>query len=195
MNEAINKYINNKSVGSIHGYVYPTNENLPNTFFIKGADCWGWATWSSAWSKFEIDGKKLLKQLKTNSLKKEFNFNNTFDYVQMLEDQVVGKNDSWAIRWYASCFLNNLYTLYPGKSLVSNIGFDNSGTHSGKSNIFNQNIFTEKISLENISVENSPIAHNAFINYFKRQKSYNSNFEKLIKYIIPKKFISLLKND
>ena len=181
MNEGINKYINHEKVCSIHGYVYPTQFILPNTFFLKGADCWGWATWTSAWSKFEINGKKLLNEIKGKSLEKEFNFNNSFDYVQMLTDQVEGKNNSWAIRWYASCFLKNLYTLYPGKSLISNNGFDDSGTHSGKSNVFNQEIYSEKIIIEDIPVENSLIAYNAFINYFRKQNFYNRIFKKTIK--------------
>jgi hypothetical protein len=48
----------------------------------------------------------------------------------MLKDQIEGKNNSWAIRWHASLFLQNKLTLYPGKSLLENIGLDNSGTHS-----------------------------------------------------------------
>ena len=51
----------------------------------------------------------------------------------MLVDQINNKNDSWAIRWYASTFVKNMYTLYPSKSFVQNIGTDGSGTHgSGK---------------------------------------------------------------
>jgi hypothetical protein len=193
MNEAINIYNTNESVGTIHGYVYPTKETLPNTFFIKGADCWGWATWSSAWCKFEKNGVKLLNEIRAKSLEKEFNFNNNFDYVQMLEDQIEGKNNSWAIRWYASCFLNNLYTLYPGKSLVSNIGFDNSGTHSGESNAFNQEINSDKIFIDEIPVENSVIAYNAFSNYFRKQNFYNSKFKKTIKKIIPKQLLNIYR--
>ena len=49
----------------------------------------------------------------------------------MLKDQIEGRNNSWAIRWYAAAFLANKFCLYPGKSLVENIGIDGSGTHSG----------------------------------------------------------------
>jgi hypothetical protein len=48
----------------------------------------------------------------------------------MLEDQVAGRVDSWAIRWRASTFLARKLTLWPGSSLVANIGQDGSGTHS-----------------------------------------------------------------
>ncbi len=48
MNEGLEFYQNIEEVISIHGYVYPVNEVLPQTFFLKGADCWGWATWKRA---------------------------------------------------------------------------------------------------------------------------------------------------
>lgn len=48
----------------------------------------------------------------------------------MLKDQIDGKNDSWAIRWYISCFLKNKLCLYLGKPVVTNIGFGVKGaTH------------------------------------------------------------------
>ncbi len=47
----------------------------------------------------------------------------------MLREQIAGRKDSWAVRWHAACFLDDLYTLYPGRSLVENIGNDASGTH------------------------------------------------------------------
>ena len=54
----------------------------------------------------------------------------------MLKDQIDGKNNSWAIRWYMSAFLKNMLTLYPSKSYVQNIGMDNSGTHCSANNTF-----------------------------------------------------------
>ena len=47
-------------------------EALPETFFLKGADCWGWATWKRAWDLFESDGAKLLAQLRERGLEREF---------------------------------------------------------------------------------------------------------------------------
>lgn len=135
MNHNLDLYQNDDQVASIHGYVYPIN-GLPETFFIRGADCWGWATWKRAWDVFEADGNKLLTQLYDKSLQKEADFNNSYAYTQMLEHQVKGLNDSWAIRWYISAFLNDMLTLYPGQSYVHNIGNDDSGTHCSKTDLF-----------------------------------------------------------
>ena len=45
MNDALEIYKDENKVICIHGYIYPIKSELPETFFIKGADCWGWATW------------------------------------------------------------------------------------------------------------------------------------------------------
>jgi glycosyltransferase involved in cell wall biosynthesis len=129
MNEALNFYRNDERVISIHSYVYPLQVTLPETFFLRGADCWGWATWKRGWDLFEPDGNKLVRNMRSRGLTREFDLNGAYPYTSMLEKQSKGKVDSWAIRWHASAFLANRLTLYPGTSLVSNIGLDASGTH------------------------------------------------------------------
>ena len=52
--------------------------------------------------------------------------------MNMLRQQIEGKNNSWAIRWQASTYLSNFVTLYSRRTLVNNIGFDGSGTHCSK---------------------------------------------------------------
>jgi len=171
MNEALDFYNNDDRVISIHAYIYPIKEKLPETFFLRGADCWGWATWKRGWDLFESDGQKLLDELKSKKLIKEFNFSGSYPYVQMLQDQIAGRNNSWAIRWYASAFLKNKLTLYPGKSLINNIGFDGSGTHcSGISKVGGEiAVDNIQIKIGQIEVRENPEARWAVINYFKSQ--------------------------
>ena len=154
MNEGLTMYENEDKVASIHGYIYPI-DNLPNTFFIKGADCWGWATWKRAWDVFEPNGQKILDELKSRRLEKEADFNNSYGFTQMLKDQIKGKNNSWAVRWYMSAFLKDMLTLYPGKSYVQNIGNDDSGTHCCVSDIFRVELCTSNNSNRLELVENS----------------------------------------
>ena len=129
MNDGVNLYENHPLVASIHGYIYPVEKTLPETFFLRGADCWGWATWRSAWNKYNPNGKYLLQELKNRNLISRFDLDGAADNSRMLEDQINGKNDSWAIRWHASMFLENMFTLYPKTSLVKNNG-TKYGTHS-----------------------------------------------------------------
>jgi len=146
MNDALDIYKDNNEIISIHGYQYPLKDSLdlPDTFFIKGADCWGWATWKSGWALFESDGKKLLHELQSKGLQYEADFNGSYGFTKMLKKQINGKNDSWAIRWYMSAFLSNKLTLYPKQSFVQNIGNDNSGTHCVTTDHFNINELPNK---------------------------------------------------
>ena len=138
-------------MASIHGYIYPIS-NLPETFFIKGADCWGWATWKNVWCYFESDGALLLDKLKKKNMLAEFDYDKTAHYSKMLKDQIKGKNNSWAIRWYASTFLRDMLTLYPGESYVYNIGNDSSGTHCGETQVYNTGLVKHYQTLQRIKV-------------------------------------------
>ncbi|MBF0300836.1 MAG: glycosyltransferase family 2 protein [Oligoflexia bacterium] len=171
MNEALDLYKDVDKVASIHGYTYPVKYPLPETFFLRGADCWGWATWKRSWDLFESDGKKLLKLLEKKHLIKEFNLDDSYNYSKMLERQILGLNDSWAVRWHASCFLSNKLTLYPGYSLVNNIGHDSSGTHSRKSDSFETTLYENQIKLQKIPIEENIIAKKAIIKYFNSKKA------------------------
>ena len=168
MNNALERYVDDDRVISIHGYVYPIDDPLPEVFFLRGADCWGWATWSRGWALFNEDGTFLLKQLKTHKLNRAFDFGGTYPYTKMLEDQIRGKNDSWAVRWYASAFLAGKLTLYPRRSLVQNIGNDSSGAHCGTSNSLDTQLIDSPLNVDSATIEESTAARRAFERFFKR---------------------------
>lgn len=170
MNEAVALYKDVPEVASIHGYVYPVASTLPETFFLKGADCWGWATWRAAWTRFEPDGKKLLEQLKNRGLEKEFDLGGVAPFTEMLKSQISGRNDSWAIRWHASAFLAGLHTLYPGRSLVKNTGHDSSGTHSISTIGFDMDLSPGPVEVLPIPVEESADGRKAFQEFFMSSK-------------------------
>lgn len=168
MNEALEKYANDDRVVSIHGYVYPVGQTLPDAFFLPGADCWGWATWSRGWACFNSDGQFLLDELKRRKLTHMFDYNGTYPFSKMLRDQIRGANDSWAVRWYASAFLAGKLTLYPGRSLVHNIGNDNSGIHCGELADLDVKLSETPINLNHIVVEPSPEFRQAFEDFFRQ---------------------------
>jgi hypothetical protein len=130
MNRSLQKYADEKDVACITGYVYPLKTKFTEAFFLYGADCWGWATWSDRWNILEKNAGKLIDQINERGLKDNFDFNGSYPYMQMLQDKKEGKNQSWAILWYASAFLNNMFCLYPPYSLLYNTGNDGSGTHA-----------------------------------------------------------------
>jgi hypothetical protein len=170
MNDGLDFYEKSEDVVSIHGYIYPI-DGLPETFFLRGADCWGWATWNDRWAIFESDGEKLLGELKSKKLINRFDFNGTYSFSRMLRDQIAGKNNSWAVRWHASAFLKNKLTLYPGKSLVLNTGNDGSGTHCGDTTAFSSVLCNAAINFSAIPLEDNQQALFAIEDYFRKQKT------------------------
>lgn len=165
MNDALALYADDERVASIHGYVYPVRQKLPDTFFIRGADCWGWATWRRAWCNFNPHGPSLYQALIERKLTTAFNFGNNYPYMGMLEAQIEGRNNSWAIRWYASAFLADQVTLYPGQSLVDNIGNDNSGTHSDSTTMYDVALNKEPLKLTRLAAEESAQGQAAFADF------------------------------
>lgn len=171
MNEALERYADDERVVSIHGYVYPVVNPLPEAFFLPGADCWGWATWPRGWACFNPDGQYLFDELKRRKLIRAFDFNGTYPYSKMLKRQIKGLNDSWAVRWYASAFLAEKLTLYPGCSLVHNIGNDSSGRHGDESDSFDVGLSETPIDLSSIAVELHLEGLKAFESFFRERRT------------------------
>jgi len=136
-NDALNRYRNEEKVMHVGAYMYPLkDENLPQTFFYRAATSWGWATWGRAWKNFEPNIDILIKQFDKKK-KSAFSIENKMNFWKQMQEFKKGKNNSWAIRWYASIFLKDGLTLNPAQSLVNNIGHDGTGVHSGINDIYN----------------------------------------------------------
>ena len=171
MNLGLHMYKEEDSVISISGYVYPVKSELPETFFLKWADCWGWATWQRGWDLFESDGRQLLQQLKQRHLDRSFDMDGAYPYTKMLEEQTIGKNNSWAVRWYATAFLKDKLTLCPGRSLVRNIGNDGSGRHRAKTNVYDISVAESRVPMLAIPIEENLHARMAFRTFLESTTS------------------------
>ena len=166
-NEALNLYEEVEEVISINGYMYPTSKQLPDSFFVKGADCLGWSTWKRGWDLFNSNGKELLTELEEKGLTKQFDFDGTYKYTRMLRRQSQGLLGSWAIRWYASAFLKNKLTLYPGQSLIFHDGSDGSGTNCADDDMFKVELSDRSLTVFPIESKESEIGRKAFKYFFR----------------------------
>jgi len=169
MNDALNLYRNEERIASITGYCYPVMLPVEETFFIRGAECWSWATWRNQWAKFNPNGSELLANLYARNLAYEFDYLGNMPFTLMLRNQIAGQLDSWAIRWHASCFLRDTLTLYPGRSLVQNIGFfDPRATHVSNTHAYDVSLYQDPIAVKRKPVVESQTGRAAFRDYFAR---------------------------
>jgi len=173
MNDALSTYEDEERVGHIQACDFTQDPSLPPTFLIKWTGSWGWATWKRAWKLFNPDGKQLLAQLEEQKLTRTFDFDGNYPYTRMLRRQIAGQNNSWAIRWNASLFLNNVLSLNVGRSLVNNNGFDGSGTNCGGGDLYQSNLWLQPLPVEKISpIEENMDARRVFACYYHRTNGF-----------------------
>ena len=183
MNDVLERYEQEEKIGHVQGFCFPL-QGLPDAFLIKWTGSWGWATWKRAWDLFNPDGVALLSEITKKKLNKEFDFNGNYPFTRMLHRQVNGENDSWAIRWNASLFLNNKLSVNAGKSLVQNIGFDGSGRHSGHDVIYTTPLHMSALSSEIPLIEENRAVRKAFEKYYRRTNSLLAKAVRRIKRIL-----------
>lgn len=124
MNDGLNKYEHINNVYSINGHMFPFETNLIESVLLPLSSTWGWATWKGSWEVLDLNMIGHEELISNPFLKQRFNTGD-YDYTHMLSY----KNNSWGIKWYFSVFSRNGLGVFPSKSLISNIGFDGSGTN------------------------------------------------------------------
>ena len=104
---------------------YFKNDN----YFTKRSSSWGWATWNDRWTKIDWSVKTYKSFKKDYQLRNKFNLMGS-DMASMLDKQMNGKIDSWAIRWCYNQFLFDMYSVHPYISKIQNIGFTPDASHT-----------------------------------------------------------------
>jgi len=136
MNEALERYENCPRAFSVTAFQFPFS--LPreyaggDAYFSYRASSWCWATWAGRWANVDWSVGDYAEFLKSEKARDLF-ARGGGDLQSMLEAQMQGKIDSWAIRWNYFHYKKEGYCLYPRYSKIQNIGFDGSGTHEGSS--------------------------------------------------------------
>lgn len=142
MNGALDYYKDVQDVWSISGYSFPMKslKNYPHDVFYSYRGCsWGWATWLDRWVKTDWEVKDYPRLIANKEWQKRFNRGGA-DLTGMLEMQMEGKINSWAIRWVFAQSNLDMYTVYPKKSYILNDGCDGSGTHVGDTREYSTDI-------------------------------------------------------
>lgn len=131
MNESLNFYEHDSRIFSIGGYNYPfqiPNRYKKDVYIVHRTETWGWGTWLDRWNNADWNQNDWNEFLSDQKEIKKFNRGGD-DLTKLLQLQIKGQIDSWAIRWDYCHYRNDTYCLRPVKSFVNNIGFDGSGVH------------------------------------------------------------------
>lgn len=152
MNDALELYANEEKVMHVSAYFYANNKKLPETFFYEvpypGG---GWATWQRAWQYYSDDTAALYDYWKTRW--DEFNVYGGTALQRQLEDNYTGKIRTWFVKWHAVVLKMGGLTLFPKKSLTTNIGFDGSGTNCYVTNKFYIEHLQDYVRVEPIPIK------------------------------------------
>ncbi len=169
-NDALSRYESEEKVMHIGAYMYPIEtSHLTETFFYRAATSWGWATWARAWSHFEPSIDHLIAQFDRQKIDK-FSIDGKMNFWKQMQELKKGENNSWAIRWYASIFLNGGLTLNPAQSLIHNIGHDGTGVHSGINTMYDVNIHSKRITSFPDQIQEDEMAYETIKHFFEHRK-------------------------
>ena len=169
-NEALTRYKDEEMAMHIGAYMFPLDDKtLPETFFHRIATSWGWATWDRAWANFEPNVDKLIAQFDSRKIQ-EFSVDGTGNFWKQILKFKAGKNNSWAIRWYASVFLKGGLALHPAHSLIHNIGHDGTGVHSNIEHMYGVSVADMPVKQFPAEVKEDAKAHLAIRHFLKNRK-------------------------
>jgi len=131
MNQSLQAYAANPQVMSVSGYSFPIRHDrafAEDAVFGFRASSWGWATWRDRWQAIDWEVSEYAR-FRGNLLRRlQFNRGGS-DLSRMLDRQMAGQIDSWAIRFCFHQFLHELVDVFPVRSLVENIGFGAGAEH------------------------------------------------------------------
>ncbi len=135
MNSALDHYRHDPFAFSVTGHTFPEKYlRIPaeypfDTYAGYRCSSWSWGTWPDRWRRIDWDMKYFPEFSQEPDSQSEFNRGGQ-DLTTLLTLQRDGKIDSWAIRFCYAHYANHMHCVYPVKTLVRNIGLDNTGTHS-----------------------------------------------------------------
>lgn len=184
MNDALDVYEKEERVMHVSGYMFPIdNSSLLETFFLRPTSCWGWATWDRAWKHFNKDVKVLLTGFTEQDIY-SFNMDDTYDYWEQVVQNEAGVINTWAVFWYASVFRVGGLCLHPARSLIKNIGHDDTGEHCRESEIFSPVLANKGVTYFEKNIIESDIAHARTKDFFRSIRP--SYFQRGIAYLSKK---------
>ena len=134
--ELLNRYRSDHRIGFINATLYDARWHTEqgasygfSHYMVTGA----WAAWRRTWEGFDLD----LLQMKATALKHQIyqlthNRQEAYWWYFALKEmqQDTSKKSYWDFQMQIHLFMQSAITIHPAVNLISNIGFDEHGTHT-----------------------------------------------------------------
>ncbi len=194
MNDALDLYKHEEKVMHISGYMFPVKVELPETFFLNMATCWGWGTWKTAWSKLDLELSETHRKLLDNpKLLERFDIGKQEVFSSQVARNLSGEIKTWAVKWYSTIFFENGFSLHPKQSLVKNIGTDGSGENFNfTTDEYYISEVAQRINTERIPIVESQVARNATTEFYDKNAWKKSFIRQLAEVCLPEKIVAIL---
>lgn len=169
--ELFNRYAQDQRIMGINGLApYPTRTYPYDYHFSRRFRCWGWATWRRAWQHFsyacdaitEEDFLEMARAYYPHAFNRE-------PWLRNFRRVKSGELKTWAFRYEIAQFAQSGLFIAPEKNLITNIGFDEEGTHTRCENPIFSQLETQPLGF--------PLRHPPFVFADGRQERH---LEKLI---------------
>ena len=111
------------------GVPLPTGDSY---FFSRMTHVWGWATWRSAWSRYDRHLRQWPEIKRANLLSEIFDDPRLVEYWTARFDEMhddTGPN-TWDYQWAYTNLIHNALCVTPAVNMVTNIGFGADATHT-----------------------------------------------------------------
>jgi hypothetical protein len=134
MNRALERYREEPRVFSVSGFNFALNaagaRQFPyDAFCFYRSSSLGWGTWNDRWEKTDWSISDYHRFHSDKHQQEKFRRGGE-DLPRMLRLQMVGKLDSWAIRWAYAHYKHDALALLSLRPRVFHIGGDGSGTYT-----------------------------------------------------------------
>jgi len=154
MNDTLDLYEDEPAVMHVSACAYPVEPStLDDTYFLRVPLCWGWATWERAWREYRRD-LGLMREF-DGHMRREFDFDGTYNYWEQLVLNKEGRIKTWFVFWYATLFLRGGLALFPRQPLARNMGFDGTGVHCHPTHRYDVDLSPDAIPVAPIPVAES----------------------------------------
>ena len=136
MQEMLVQYKDDQRIGMVAGTNLIDLKDYPYSYlFSKYKSCWGWGTWRRAWQLMDMQMSWMKVDKQSVLANAGYLGRDISGWRYKIQCIQKGYVSAWDWQWYFSLAAQNQLCIYPINNLVSNIGTDDSATHTAFSDI------------------------------------------------------------